>query len=110
MAKRKGKEIGPLFGVKIDGDRKNFVGSAANAKELEAAAIAGGHKAVIFKHSDAEMKSYRATKAKDEFLHLGMQYYIVARLSPSRRSCCTIATWWSQACDQKAAAAIARHG
>jgi hypothetical protein len=77
----KAKEIGRLFGVEIDGDRKNLFGSAANAKELEAVAIAQGHKAVIFEHSDAEIGAYLAEAAEDRFFDLGMQYYIAARLS-----------------------------
>src|SRR5689334_128947 len=69
----------PLFGVEIDGERKNLFGSAANAKALKAAAIAEGHKAVIFAHSEAEKKAHRAKAADEEFMKLGVQYYVAAR-------------------------------
>src|SRR5216683_7273147 len=81
MAKAAAKEIEPLFGVEVDGERKNLFGSLASAKELEAAVVAVGGKAVIFQHSAAEIKARDAAAAKDWFFDLGMQYYIAARLS-----------------------------
>jgi hypothetical protein len=75
------KGIGPLFGVEIDGERKNLFGSLASAKELQAAVVAQGGKAVIFAHSDAEIKGRDAAAAEDWFFDLAMQYYIAARVS-----------------------------
>jgi hypothetical protein len=75
------KGIGPLFGVEIDGERKNLFGSLATAKELQAAVVAQGGKAVIFEHSDAEIKARDAEAAEDWFFDLAMQYYIAARVS-----------------------------
>jgi len=79
MAKAKGR--GPLFGVEVDGERKNLFGNFASAKALETAVVAQGGKAVIFQHSDAEIKARDAAAAEEQFFDLGMQYYIAARSS-----------------------------
>src|ERR1700693_1186113 len=75
------KEIRRVFGVEVDGERKNLFGSLAQAKELETAVVAHGGKAVIFEHSDAEIKAREAAAVEDWFFDLGIQYYIAARLS-----------------------------
>jgi hypothetical protein len=49
------KGIRPLFGVEVDGERRNSFCSLAKAKELETALVAQGCKVVIFPHSDAEI-------------------------------------------------------
>jgi hypothetical protein len=36
------KGIGPLFGLEVDGERKNLFGTLAKAKELETALVAEG--------------------------------------------------------------------
>jgi hypothetical protein len=77
MAKAKGR--GSLFGVEVDGERKNLFDTLAKAKELETAFVAQGCKAVIFQHSDAEIKARDAAEAEDLFFDLGMQYYMAAR-------------------------------
>jgi hypothetical protein len=75
------KGIGPLFGLEVDGERKNLFGTLAKAKELETAFAAEGCKVVIFEHSDAEIKARDAAAAKEEFMKLGVQYYVTARQS-----------------------------
>jgi hypothetical protein len=74
-----GNRIGPLFGVEINGERKNLFGSLDSAKELQAAVVAEGGKAVIFQHSEAEVESRTREAASGEFLKLGVQYYAAAR-------------------------------
>jgi hypothetical protein len=75
------KGIGPLFGLEVDGERKNLFGTLAKAKELETAFAVEGCKVVIFEHSDAEIKARDAAAAKEEFMKLGVQYYVTARQS-----------------------------
>jgi hypothetical protein len=66
----KAKVIGPLFGVEIDGERKNLFGSLASAEELATAVVAQGGKAVIFEHSEAEIKAHKQRRQKAGFLTL----------------------------------------
>jgi hypothetical protein len=73
--------IGPLFGVEINGERKNLFGSLATAKELQAAVVAEGGKAVIFEHSEAEIEAMTREAADREFMKRGVQYYVAARFS-----------------------------
>jgi hypothetical protein len=75
------KGIGPLFGVEIDGQRKNLFATLPAAKELAAAVVAHGGRAVIFGQSDAEITARDAAASEDWFLDLVMQYYIAARVS-----------------------------
>jgi hypothetical protein len=75
------KGIGPLFGLEVDGERKNLFGTLAKAKERETAFVAEGCKVVIFEHSDAEIKARDAAAANEEFMKLGVQYYVTARQS-----------------------------
>ena len=75
------KGIGPLFGLEVDGERKNLFGTLAKAKELETAFVAEGCKVVIFEHSEAEIKARDAAAANEEFMKLGVQYYATARQS-----------------------------
>jgi hypothetical protein len=75
------KGIGPLFGLEVDGERKNLFGTLAKAKELETALVAEGCKVVLFEHSDAEIKARDAAAANEEFMKLGVQYYVAARQS-----------------------------
>jgi hypothetical protein len=71
--------IGPLFGVEINGERKNLFGSLDSARELQAAVVAEGGTAVIFKHSEAEIEARTREAASREFMRLGVQYYVAAR-------------------------------
>ena len=73
--------IGPLFGVEIDGERKNLFGSLEIAKQLRAAVAAEGGTAVIFQHSDSEVEGRMRERASHEFMTRGVQYYVAARYS-----------------------------
>jgi hypothetical protein len=75
------KGIGPLFGLEVDGERKNLFGTLAKAKELEIFFVAQGCKVAIFEHSDAEIKARDAVAAEEQFMKLGVQYYVAARQS-----------------------------
>lgn len=75
------KGIGPLFGLEVNGERKNLFGTLAKTKEIETAFVAKGCKVVIFEHSDAEIKARDAAAANEEFMKLGVQYYVTARQS-----------------------------
>src|SRR6516225_5948079 len=71
--------IGPLFGVEINGERKNFFASFATAKEIQAQVVAEGSTAEIFEHSVAEIEAKTREDASREFMKLGVQYYVAAR-------------------------------
>ena len=64
------KGRGPLFGIEIDGERKNFL-NRADAEQIQAAVVAQGGKAVIFEHSEAEIISREAPAAEGLFFDLG---------------------------------------
>jgi len=70
--------IGLLFGVEIDGERKDLFGSLDSAKQLQATVIAEGGTAVIF---EAEIEARTREVASRELMRLGVQYYAAARWS-----------------------------
>jgi hypothetical protein len=80
--------ISRLFGVEINGERKNLFGSLDSAKELQAAVVAEGGKAVIFEHSEAEIEARTREAASGELMRLGVQYYVAARGRVGRLIAC----------------------
>jgi hypothetical protein len=71
----------PLYGVTVNGERKNLFVDLAKARKIKAAVVGQGGKAAIFKHSAEEIQVRDAKEAEDQFFDLGMQYYIAARSS-----------------------------
>jgi hypothetical protein len=73
--------IGPLFGVEINGERKNLFASLDDAKAYLQAAVVDneGGNGVIFEQSETEIEARTREKASGEFMKLGVQYYAAAR-------------------------------
>jgi hypothetical protein len=69
-----------VFGLAVDGKRESLrFGSVAKAQELEMALIVQGHTVAIFEYSAAEVDAMTREAASDQFMSLGVQYYIAAR-------------------------------
>jgi hypothetical protein len=68
-----------LFGIEINGERKDLFGSRASAEELLAAVAAEGGTAFIFEHSAVEVEARTREAADHELMRLGFQYYVAAR-------------------------------
>lgn len=68
------------FGVEIDGNRANLkFRSAAKAKEQATGLISEGRNAIVFEYSAEDLKPLDAEQAGEEFMRLGVQYYVAAR-------------------------------
>jgi hypothetical protein len=70
-----------LYGVTVNGERKNLFVELDKAREIKAAVVGQGGKAATFKHSAEEIRIRDAKEAEDQFFDLGMKYYIAARSS-----------------------------